>query len=532
MELAPTAHEHETGYSAFIKAMMDRYNALPGPIFETNATGLYEAYLASFPEGAERQYHTCNCCRQFIERFGHLATVNVDGTLDAAMWNAAALDTPPEYEAAMSALARLVRRAKITGPFLSSESVYGTPSNTSQKTGVTWSHFAVVPDVHRRFKETPLKTAFQAAAEKRQEFGSVMQALQEYPAPAVATALRILKDDHVQNSAAVLGQAQFLADLHATNQTNLRWKLIAEAPSGFCHPRSGMVATLLDDIVAGVSFEVARDKWKKKMHPLQYQRAQAAPTEGAIKAAEEGFAKLGAGPALRRRYATVADVLVTLWRSSDAPVIAETGLFGGLKTKGATKPPVMAIPPVTMTWERFAREVLPTAEHISSAQPAMACEQYATLLTAQEPDAVPIMQWDFPDARNPVSLFCYHEGSTPAEFGLVRGTFVPVKLVTPLPFQWGGGSFEHQGTGVILVLDGARDLGKGMGQSAIFSSMLKSEYHQFRSVIEAYSKANPLLGWEAEHVCGQMALKGPALRLVLRVKVGNVESDYRIDRWE
>lgn len=329
-----------------------------------------------------------------------------------------------------------------------------------------------------------------------------------------------------------LGQAQFLRDLHDAKNRNLRWKLIAEAPSGFCHPRSSMIATLLDDIKAGVSFEVARKKWNKQMHPLQYQRAQVAPTAGAVKAAEEAFAKLGAGPALRRRYATMADILETTWTPKFAEAAAPAAsLFGNIKTKEATAAPAsMKLPPVTMTWARFVAEVLPGAEKIESLQSAFR-EQYATLVTADVTDALPILQWDNTEFRNPVSAFAYHGGSRPADFMLAPG-WVVVKLVTPLPFLWSPGDFSHHGAGALLVLEGARDTGKGHSQSAIFADTLKSEFHAYRSVIEAYSKSNPLLGWEAEHVAGQMVLKGTVCNLALRVNAGGIESEYRIDRWE
>ena len=46
---------------------------------KTREGDLFEVYLQSFEDHAERQYHNCNCCRSFIHRFGSLVTIAEDG---------------------------------------------------------------------------------------------------------------------------------------------------------------------------------------------------------------------------------------------------------------------------------------------------------------------------------------------------------------------------------------------------------------------------------------------------------------------
>lgn len=203
-------------YHQFIQRINDRFHAIEGPLFQTDATGLYEVYLASFGTGSDRQYHTCSCCQQFIERFGGVAFVNDSGELVPAFWMPG--DTPPQYKGAIDAMAQIVRGSTITMPFLSSERTYGTPV-----TG-PWHHFAVTPMPSRRFKVTPLQNAFQAASAKREDMATVVHALQEYNQTTVATALTLLKGETLANSQAVLGQAQFLADLH-TARRRQGWEL-------------------------------------------------------------------------------------------------------------------------------------------------------------------------------------------------------------------------------------------------------------------------------------------------------------------
>lgn len=531
-------HEHEGEYDAFIQRISNRFNGLSGPVFETDAKDLYAIYLASFSESnGDRQYHTCKCCQNFIERFGHLAIVGADGTLISAIWDAA--DAPSNYLAANSAMARAVRRAKITMPFLSSESLYGTPISGERKDGSgQWRHFAVEPVAARIYKPSALKNAFQAASEKREEFGTVMHALADYSKETVATALNLLKNDQLGNSAAAVAQAQFLADLHAINLTgdlrrNLVFAAVAAAPSGFCHPRSGMIATLLDDIAAGKSFDSVQAAWNAKMHPLAYQRPQAAPTAGAIKAAEEAFEKMGAASALKRRYALLDDVLEKLWAPKPAAApAAGGGIFASVKAKGDdTAPVTMLAPAVVMTWAKFARNVLPTADKIE-AYAETTRQAYTALTTQVDPEALPLLQWDSAERRNPVALYVYNGGSSSPSWNLESRKFHKVNAITLRPSMWFDGEFSHQPQGAILILDGCHDTrGSGMG-SALFPSTIRSEFHGVRAVVEAYSNANDLEGREQATACGLLIGAENTGKPLLRVTSAGQMTEYRIDRWD
>lgn len=531
-------HDHETEYDAFIVEMGQRFDALTGPIFETSATGLYEAYLAQFrADNGERQYHTCNFCRNFIERFGHLVYVHDDGTLQSAIWHEA--DAPANYQRAVAEMARQVRRAKITMPFLSSETMYGTPVSGTRKDGSgEWHHFGIAPAAARIYKPTPLKNAFQAASEKREEFGSVARALFDYTKDTVATALNLLKNDQLGNSAAAVAQAQFLFDLHTIEargelRANLIRRAVALAPAGFCHPRSSMIATLLDDIKAGKSFEQARAAWNAKMHPLAYQRPQAAPTSGAIKAAEEAFEKMGAATALRRRYATLDDVLEKLWEPKTVPIKENAArIFASVKTKNEqTKAATMRAPATTMTWDKFTRTILPTADSIAVFVPEGA-QSFIALTAAVDPEAVPLLQWDSASRRNTVSAYLYHGGSRAQTWNLPANQWHAANAVTLRPSMWFGGvGFEHQPQGAVLILDGCRDV-KGGVSSALFPSTIRADYRAYISVIEAFSNTNNLESEAQASACGLLIAKEGNRPTLLRVTSAGQTNDYKIDRWD
>jgi hypothetical protein len=522
-----TGNYNNQGYENFLARFQSRFltNIQNGaePLFTTDAEGLFAAYLESFPEGEERQHHNCSACRHFVERYAGLVTIDEKGLTRPAV-----LDVEDDqYGAALAAMARLVRKAKVNGVFLSSVSVLGSP-----ETGL-WRHMAVElpkPMLHARLTQT----AGQAMAEKREDFININRALAEFTLPMLEQALTLLKTDSLYRSEKVLGPAQWLHDLHvakaeALNKANVVWRAIAVAPAGFCHPRASMVGTLLDDIATGMDFAEVSRRFKSKMHPLQYQRPQAAPDAGAIAQAEKVVAQLGAAGALARRFARLEEV-EAIWKPTIKEAPKREGVFGHLKAKGEVEPVSMRVPPVTITWEKFARTVLPEAEQIEFHARAHR-DNFCALVTAANPDAPPILQWDSPERRNPVSWYVWNGGSAPEQFGLATGEWYPVSAVTFKPSMWGDPSKSvHHGEGVLFIIEGARET--RMAGAALFPECLKSEFHGIRSVIEAYSRNAEIEGMENATACGITLHKGNPWAHVFRVTTKGRAIDYQLDRWD
>lgn len=245
---------------------------LHGPLFTTNNTDIWESYLSSFSE-PDRQYHNCSACRAFIKKYGSLAVINNDGVMIPAMW---CFDDAEGHEKnAVQAMEYSFENSKITGVFLEKENVWGLPV-----TGI-WRHFAVVPPAGILYRGI-VNTPGQAMAEKKEDFRNIIRALQEFKPDVVDRALLLLKMDTLYRGEKVTGPVQWLHDLITAisgktgkQRTNLIWKAVAIAPAAFCHPRSSMAGTLLEDLASGMDFDTAARRFKDKMHPLQYQRPQA-----------------------------------------------------------------------------------------------------------------------------------------------------------------------------------------------------------------------------------------------------------------
>lgn len=550
MPIAPdtaASTEHDRDYHRLREAVAARLAAARGPLFETDADlddagevdALYGALLGGLDPGW-RQVYACSACRRFLRRYGGVVSIDEAGRAAPLLW--AEEDAGPTFGAAVAALRERVRKAEVTGVVVSAEAVWGRPDAGG------WRHLGGAVDAGLVYTGAVL-TAGQRAAALRQDFESLGRAVASYDRKTTKAALRLLEGEQLFRGEAVLGMAKWfdgvLASLEqfgkkgkkARRRANVMWRAVAGAPAGFCHVRSSMIGTLLDDIAAGKRFADVERAFRAKMHPLQYQRPQRAPSAGNIKQAEAIVAKLETAGALERRYARLDD-LELLWRGPEVgqPVMATigkavAGVFDHLRPGRRGAPALDGVPSKTLTWVKFRRTVLPGAGRIEIEVPERG--GFYALVTAARPEAPPIIQWDAPDRRNPVTWYTYVEPKPSADWGLAVG-WVPLTGICLFPHQWGPDEdrFSHQTKGALMVIEGCRP--PAGGGSGLFPSFLRSEYHPVRRTMEAFQKAATVAGHDAAAACGLTVRpgQGEALRLRVHAADGEGVMAYVIDRWD
>lgn len=527
--LSDTRASHDADWSAFIESTRKAFDAATGPLFTTNAGGLYDTYLSHLP--GERQVHTCSHCRQFIDRFGGLVTIGENGHIQPAMW-ANPLTIPAFYRPSNMAVQRLIGAARVTGPFLSAETMWGTPLTDHGK----WSHLAVQPPPALIYRNK-LLTAGQAMAAKREDFRTVAASLADFTPDMLREAMRLLEADKLARSERFIGPIQWLQKLHEDRaavrgpiRDNILWRAIVTAPDGFCHPRASVIGSLLEDIAAGLPFDDVKSRFNAKMHPLMYQRPQAAPAWQAIAQAEKMVEQLGIARSLERRFARLEEI-EAIWRPTPSDDVPSGGVFGHLKPKRSVTVEPLDIPPQTMTWEKFARTVLPEAEAISL-YIGQGRHNFITYTSAVHADAPPILKWDRDERRCPIAWYVWHGGSPPEQYGLRGGSWCDVAAICTLPTTWGDKPQPWLSDGVTLMLKGAIDTRTG-GGNALFPECLRPELHGVRSVVEAYSRRAEFQERENGSACGMDLRKaGGWPGYVLRVTSRGQTNAYRLDRWD
>lgn len=401
-------------YDVFEKAIIDYFNATlevfhVKHLYQVRVDGLWDLYLNNLPEDG-RFVYDCRACKHFIERYGNLVIIDENGNVESILWDA---DVPSYFQKSVNAMwNHVMKAAKVSNVFISDVKTLGTP-----ETGV-WTHLHV--DLPREMvNNSRVKNAYQLMAEKTEDFKMLLGALNEYPMNVVEQAVALLQTNAMYRSDRVLGVAEWFLKVHKSLQgnmksyqkTNLIWKAVGEAPNGYCHVKSSMIGTLLDDILEGKSTRVIMARFEEKMNPQNYMRSQSAPTASAIEQAEKLVEKLGIADSLRRRYARFEEVIdKTIWMPKgdviDIPAksVKTGGVFANVVPKDI---PVqndisLDLPVTTMTWDKFTRTILPGAQKIEARIDNP--NRFMAMVTEAVPGSENILQWD-----NPFSWY-YHGG--------------------------------------------------------------------------------------------------------------------------
>lgn len=484
-------------FPGLVRQMQAHFDTIPAsvPLFRVAGFDAFDVFIRNLPVEL-RAHYTCNACRGFFNRFASLVIVNDDGTLASALWG---FEAAAPFDVAVYKLKQEAIHNHIVEAFVSAEATLGQPTSNG------WDHFAVkLPPQrqHRSFTES-----VEAASVKvREEMNMLKRALEEFPESLLHKTLAIVKSGSLVRPEKAQPQLEWLIDLHdkLKNRNNLLWLTAATAPAGFCHVRSGVIGTLLEDVQTYSDVATIARKWAEKLDPTLYMRAQVAPSAGNLKRAEQIIANMEAAGSLRRRYVTDGDYVEKLWSAKETKMQPSGPVFGHIAAKQQRKAdaPSIGLPETKMTWEKFARTLLPEAIKIEYHVPAQA--QLAALVTAVDKDAPPILQWDGGEQRNPVSV--YSQTAPTQSWNLTPSSWVTVKTISPMPYHWNGNAAPNQKQGVFLSLDGCRDASRQAG-GGFLPEFVRAELREVRASLDAYARSARVEGGDKASACGVALMK-------------------------
>jgi len=516
------APDDDDGY-VFLRTALERSIAqASGPLFNTDVDPrkLWKAFLKALPK-PRRQHYRCHACREFVRRYGGIVTRQGKPLL----WG---LDTRlGEMHPSASRARALVRTALVVSVFYTEDPTLGVGCTPP------WYHMSgTLPAGAHSIHASLTESASQRTARSVQEQGTLSRFLRSRAAKALPTALELLRGGDLPGAAKVLPWAEWLYELRRARPQQV-WHAVATAPPGWCAPSSSMLGSLLADIANGKSHRAVRDAWVKRTDPLNYQRSKALPTAGNVARANQVVEALGLAPSLRRRVATVDDVLRDgdiLWRPTPAAPAVVEGAFGHVRTK-TTSDPETYVPaalrgrsPQTMSWAVFARDVLSSVTEMQ-VRIGMS-DGFHGMAVGVNPDAPPLLKWN-----HGYSWWTYSELTSCTPWGL-RSGFLPVALVCPMPCHWHASAAHQQfAPGVMFFTPGTV---RGTGRS-FFVSQLRGEFHEVRATLEQHAAQTPPEGLgEAGAAVAVVVRKGAPQGRALRVKVRGSAAwrSYTIDRWE
>jgi hypothetical protein len=515
---------------------------------------LNDVYLAAIGE-TERQQYTCSCCRHFLRDYGSLVTIDADGKTHAALFDAENFPQDNYYFPAVERLQEVVESGRVLGVHKTSQVEWGTPFSGG------FQHFSVVPPSALLHVPTYKMDARQKQAQLREDYNRMAEAFEEpYLSVANLTKLqKVLEGDVLAGDEKIAGVAGWLIKTateraNAQNKRvkdNLLWRAIASALPGYTHPNTTTVGTVLDDIAAGKSFEVIKKNFEFKTRADRYRRPVAAATVNQIEEAQKLVEESGFTPSLRRRVATIDDIQdrAYVWRKLLKPTLEEpkqARVFDHLIKKAAPEPE-LRLPASSMSWNKFSAEILPEVTDIEIYIDDMK-QFFSGFMTAADPEAPPIIAYDMPEERNPVTIYQRYEqvppmyigqapgmrGVSPQVWNLEPGRYYSLHGIIKAPHMWGDVPFANMGEQLIFLIKGGYDkiIESGQEGLALFPNLLKPELHQISRVIESYSNQGKPEGNASDQVIGLGFVKGGKFARHLRVTTATGKRDIVIDRWE
>jgi hypothetical protein len=499
---------------------------------------LHDTYIAAFqPE--HRQYHTCHCCRTFLRLAGDFVTVDANGKLIALFWNEELVSD--YFKPIVKAMREKVESARIDHVVLRPE--YNTEIGNTSAGG--FNHFAT--SFRRGAALGSLKSAkghkelSSQQLESKQDFAILSSTVLAHSEEVVELAIKLFEtDEQLKNYPKYVEHLKWLQDLRVrlkanpAGKRNLLWVEATTQPMARVRYANTVLGEYLTNLVAE-NAESAKKAFLKMVDPRDYMRPKAAPTAGNIQHAESVVAKLNIAKSLERRFLRFDELPEEsmAWRPSAVEKASAEGVFGHLKPKDDTKPEVNTINGGTITWARFEDTVLPNAKTVHLLIDHH-YRMYGSLATARNPDAPPILRWDKEDKRNPVNSFTmdtgpHQRGTLAREWGLANGQKVAVRAIIRMPDRWYA---EKDGETAMrfLVLDGGKPP-KTTGM-ALFPENMRSELHEIRSTIEAFSNAGDLGNYDEAMACMSAHRGTGTMNLTVEVSDGKFTTKYLIDRGE
>jgi hypothetical protein len=518
---------------------------------------LNDIYLAAMPDEDQRQHHSCTCCRRFINNFGALVTIDAEGKTHSLFFDAETFPKDNYFYTAVERLQEVIERAPVIGIHRSSSTVWGTQDEGG------YTHMSAIPPVDLIYRRED-KSAKQAQLILKEDFNRMAEELAKpYLSVDNLTQLkRVLDSEVLQGDEKIQGAGMWLyrtavdrAEAKSkTVKDNLLWRAIGSALPGYTHPNSTMVGTVLDDIVAGKSFESIQKRFAAKTRPDVYRQQTAAPTVNHLEVAEKLVEKLGIAPAMRRRVATFEDIQdrAFVWRKLIKPTlevkeVKPATVFGHLHAKNKVVKKELALPASKMSWNKFVAEILPHATDLEIYIPE-SYDYFSGFLTQADPEAKPILAYDLEEDRNPVSIYQRYTqvqeniyapkkmmGVQPEVWGLESGAYHPVKGVIKAPHQWGDTTIATMGNLLIFLIDGGWDkmIENGVPGLALFPQLLKQELFEIERAMTAFSNAGKVEGDVTQQVIGLGISQGGTWNpRHLRVTSADGQRAIVIDRWE
>lgn len=382
------------------KQVLDQFNtmvATGGMLFITDAwkEAMWDAYLEGFPED-EKQHHNCNCCRQFIKRYGSIVVIKDNKLM--TVWDF--VPTEMLYMPSVKAMGDIVRASVIRDRFVNDTHKLGTDKNTDIDTGVTWEHFYVEAPKSYKVDKHKKETLMSDFRQIKQVFKRSLDELTIDSSEIVLDLINqgsLYRGNEYEKSVRLFHGCQLVyATLPEDQKDNYCWHIAGNSLNpGTLAIRNTAMGTLLINLSADMELDHAVGAWEKVMAPTNFKRPTALVSKSQVEAAEKKVEELGIKESLGRRFATPDDISVdnVIFVNRDAK--PATDVFEALKEEVLVSPKTLsAVTEISI--DKFIEEVLPTATGVEVLVENSHLANLVSVIAPKVAEAPGLLKWSNP----------------------------------------------------------------------------------------------------------------------------------------
>jgi hypothetical protein len=405
-------------------------------LFRVDVTGqeLWDLYLSSFedekifrdPESSE---HNCNCCKNFIRRYGNIVSINEEGVLESIFSNVGDVG---EYTSSVEAVRKLVVNSNIKNVFLETyntlnEALNYESTNKNQETyqlgvesnlkkyteeevekfGVVNSekiyefhHFCI--DLPKRFVDFSGNSIESIMGHYRDKYSVFKRCMEEIPLET----LELVKDlinqgslldgtSHLHSIHDIINHKKWYNDEVKEGEDNFLWQMTYNLEERVAKFKNTLIGVLCTELAEGEDLNKACQNWNKRVDPANYHKATAPITQKQIKEAEKFVSENNYTESFDRRLATIDDIKASEIKHINVGdgEVQSVSIFDNVKATSTRHKRSQFEGIEEVSIEKFMKDILPSCTSVEAYLENRMENHLVTLTTSNQEESKPIFKW-------------------------------------------------------------------------------------------------------------------------------------------
>lgn len=409
-----------------------------GKLFKSSVTGqeVWDMYLGSFSREDDPTYrdpessvHNCNYCQSFVRRYGNVVAIDKDFNTISIF----DVLVEEEYQASMTKMSEMLRRAPIADVFFESFSMLGElnyeknlkASNDVFRLGLAKNHkrytkeeaekFGVVKanqevtfnhmhlDLPKEFINTSSKSVAAIQADFRSSKDVFLRAMVEIPLDTLNLVIDLVNQGSLLDGATHLNKVilmkrhkEMFLDVAASKRHNWAW--IVSYKLAIAKFKNELIGVLCSELAEGKELNAAVQAWNKRVDPANYMKAVAPITEAQKKKDVKIIEELGYIDSFNRRIAIIDDIKVNeiLHSNVGDGAIKKVNIFDSVKTTSSRHKRNEFEGVEEVSIEKFMKDILPGCTSVEAYLENRLENNLVTMTTSEDEDCKPLFKWDNP----------------------------------------------------------------------------------------------------------------------------------------